>query len=76
MGADRGAELVQRFAVGGFIGREIEAAGCLAQGSQQERLALPTTGDNAERRPGTRVGRESGERHPLDVPVEHVIRFA
>ena len=53
MRAERRAELMQRFAVGGFLGCEIESPGCRAQRPQQEGLPLAAaTGDNAKRCPG------------------------
>ena len=69
--------LVQGLAVGRFIGREVEASGRLAQGPQQEGLALAApAGDDPEGRAWPLVSCEGGELHPLDVTVEHVVWLA
>jgi hypothetical protein len=69
-----GSDPAQRFAVGRFLRREIEAGRRLAERAEQERLALaPAPGDHAKGGTWPRVRGEQGQLHPLEVPVEHVV---
>ncbi len=77
MVGEAGADPAERFAVGGFVGGEVEAAGRLAQRPQEEGLALAAaSGHDTERGSVARIGGERGERGPLVLPVEHVARPA
>jgi hypothetical protein len=70
------SHLVQRLAVGGLIGREVEASGRFAQRPEEERLALATSaGDDSEGGSGPLVAHKSSELRPFDVAVEHVVRL-
>ena len=66
-------DAVQRLAVRGFLGRVVETTGGLAQGSEQESLALPPpSGHHRQRGAGRVVRREGSESGPLAVPLEHL----